>query len=532
MNKELSDMLFKTKGSAFGISCGDRSNDATNFSQARGSVNGAVVISSALLAIEILEAAQCVVNDNEILFRTDDDTLLSFDGETMHACDDKISKSKFVACIISWATKDIVDNETASILQSIFEEYRSSGSVETNKLYRFCDAFYYEHAKQIEKCDKICDLTKETTEHFFNTLSTTSSHPIIKTKVSVTSNGKEEDNATDTTTDNSNQKFLEDCKNGKYLIPYKFDAKVAHFIIPISALDDFSPNEEFVELVESFYSELSKTIEELDAHICNLTEALSRVPRVMLSGVPGTGKTRVLMAVATALGIPFASVPVNQYTETDTFCGMTAIEDGKLVYQPTDFLLIHRYGGMAVVEESNLLPPNLAQGILGQEIEAPYILPEFGSQTTERHPLSVIAFTMNPDTIGSTQLNQAFASRSDTIIVMDNPDKKAFINNTMAKYGKRWTKKQISFAYDIMKKTQSFLCQKDVNAEEISEAITPRLAVGFLKHCEKVSVEKALNKSFYGMISLYNRDIANRFQSVLENTVTLEWPVGNKGGKN
>ncbi len=528
MEFDLNKALFSVRPSkeAFGIKAGDRENSADCFSAARGSATATIVISTALFAVEkLLNDSECVITtDSLVLLKTKEtgtDVYLTFDGNTIKTtagCSDTAS----IAAIIAWVTASSTDNEIKDLFAEIRSEMTMSGTVSRKLLCKFCDAFYYGFAKGHSAIDKQEEaLTVSSAKMAFSHPSN-AAHPIIGAK----RNGENYDlDKSANSTDNADcDRFLQRCKNGEFVVAYDFGPELEKYILPLSSLDDFAPNETFVDIVSMSYEALLKNIEELETGSLDSMKAIGRLAQIILAGVPGTGKTRVLMAVAAALGMPFISVPVDASTEKDTFCGVTVVEDGKLSRKLTDFLLGVKNGAWIVVEEANLLDPNLEQGVFGQLIEAPYILTEYGYKTITRHPLCVISFTMNPDTIGTMPLNQAFTSRANAIYIMDNPEEADFIRNATAKFGDRWNHNQYAFAYGFMKKVQSFLKQKEISAEDIAQAVTPRMAMNFLKHCENGSVESALNKTFIGTIALYNREIAYQCLTVLKETASLKYP--------
>lgn len=523
MKTKIANYLFKVNASHnfMGIKAGARTKAANCFSKARNKETCSVVFSAAAFAVEkLLTGSSVEINDGDVVLTLVDSsngpTYVSFDGLRITSSQ-AVSPVTAIASIIAWNTSSVSCNETKDLLMEIFEEYESKEKIAKEKLYKFCDAFYYELAKDYPEIEVKEGELNETAAKMAFSNSANSSHPIIGSDSSL-SEVEENSSVEDC------EEFLKKCKAGDYYLPYDFGPEAEAYIYPLSALDDFCPNETFVEIVKSTYDALSKNIEENETGNLDLFEAIERIPTVVLGGVPGTGKTRILMAAATALGMPFYSIPVDESTERDTFCGVTVIEDGKLIQKPTPFLMAMKYGGWAVTEETNLLSPNLEQGVFGQLLEAPYILSEYGYNTITRHPLSVVSFTMNPDTIGTLPLNQAFVSRSNAVYILDNPQEKDFVNNVLAKFGTRWTKNQCSFAYSILTATHKFLTQKEISAEDIAQAITPRVAMNFLKFCEQGSAEAALKKTFIGTVGLYNRDIASQLFDVIKDTINLKYP--------
>ncbi len=524
MKAKITNYLFSVNSSRsfMGVNAGARTRAANCFSKARNKETCSVTFSAAAFAVEkLLNASSIEVNDGDVVLTlvdsTNGPTYISFDGLQL-VSSQTVSPVSIIASIIAWNTSSVSCNETKDLLAEIFEEYESKKIIKKESLYKFCDAFYYELAKDFPEIEIKSGEMNETTAKMAFSNKANTYHPIIGLNENL--DEIEEDNPS---TENY-EEFLKKCKAGDYYLPYDFGPEAEAYIYPLSALDDFCPNETFVEIVKSTYEALSKNIEENETGNLDLFEAIERIPTIVLGGVPGTGKTRILMAAATALGMPFYSIPVDESTERDTFCGVTVIEDGKLIQKPTPFLMAMKYGGWAVTEETNLLSPNLEQGVFGQLLEAPYILSEYGYNTITRHPLSVISFTMNPDTIGTLPLNQAFVSRSNAVYILDNPQESDFVKNVTAKFGNRWTKNQCSFAYSILTATHKFLTQKEISAEDIAQAITPRVAMNFLKFCEQGNAEAALKKTFIGTVGLYNRDIANQLFDVIKDTINLKYP--------
>lgn len=509
-----------------GIRIGSRNYEAGLFSEVRGtkSADRGIASIGVVFAFDSLCAADCVEVGETVVVKSDkfsENAYISFNGKTFRSTE-LVSYPELYAAIIAWCTSNSRTESWAEECRSLVKaivKLGKSGRMEeaVGKLWTFCDNFYYGFCCSQEQVEvEMESLTLSSAQMAFSTAE--AHHPIFN-------KGAVESDEVSGDEKSSFNKFFDDCKAGQYVVAYDWPEECQRYILPLSFLDSFAPNELFGELVKRTYDAMSKTAEEIEAESVDLRIAISRLPQPVLAGTPGTGKTKTLMAVAAALGIPVYSVPVTATTEADTFWGMNGIDnEGKLTKIVTDFLAWHRYGGLGIIEEANLASENLLTGILNQETEAPYFLTEFGYNKTFRHPMAMLSLTMNPDTYGTGRLNQAFASRQTEFNILVNPEQETFVEQTMAQYGDRWSRKQIKFAFHLMSKTIDFLCSIENNAEEIAQAVTPRLAVNFLKQCDVTDIHRAIDKTFVGIVALYDAELSRQLKSVFRDTMNLRYP--------
>ncbi len=104
------------------------------------------------------------------------------------------------------------------------------------------------------------------------------------------------------------------------------------------------------------------------------TEALSiaaaaRVP-VLLWGAPGTGKTSVLRALATAAGLP-CEVVIASIREPSDFAGLPVVIDGQVTFAPPSWArrLHHAGRGLLFLDELSTAPPAVQAALLRVVLE-------------------------------------------------------------------------------------------------------------------------------------------------------------------
>ena len=172
------------------------------------------------------------------------------------------------------------------------------------------------------------------------------------------------------------------------------------------------------------------------------------------------------------------------------------------------------------MEEINLLDPNLAQGVLGQALESPYVIFKGGNQKVHRHPLCAIYSTMNTGTTGSMNLNQAFASRSPAVYVLDSVTKDDFVRALIAKFGTRFSVAQGEWVYKVWETAQNYLKQDTVQAEDIALAVSQRSCYELLKQIELTGNPKsAIRNTIFGTVFLYDPQIAQQLLKIIDMTV-------------
>lgn len=400
------------------------------------------------------------------------------------------------------------NSELKDIFNDILAEYASSGDVDTDKVYKFCDSFYYGYAKDAtsvsegffteaegEASFRSCEWQQETfgQKKFFGESSKITPKKKKKAEKKVASD------------------FLQECKDGKYRIAYDWDDAVKSKIIPTQFLDNFEATEEFEEIVKKIKFRADKILERLDMGFTGADAIGKDAMNILLLGKPGTGKTTLAHGLSAACGIPVCSTVHNKHTDEDEYEGKTKIVDSKPMYVETDSLLMHQFGGIDICEEINLADPSVTMGGLGQKLEYPFIVKANGYKTIVRHPLNIVIGTMNVGTNGSNPLNQALANRFSTAFLLDDPTKETFIN-ILVKASKK-SRELCEWVYKAYDETVTYLKSPEVNEDEICQNLSIRTCLGAISNMEEGQTpRRALVNSIVGAIAVVDLDVARRAQ--------------------
>lgn len=310
------------------------------------------------------------------------------------------------------------------------------------------------------------------------------------------------------------ESFIDDCKNGVYEIGFDWTAEQQARIRPSSFLDDFIPNETFLDMVNLVNYDLNQVIDRIN--VTGKTDPSiigDNYLNMIVLGKPGTGKTTTAEALSAATGLPIYTVKASKNTEEDTFEGMTKVVSGGFSFRSTPFLDAFQNGGIIVVEEFNLADPGVMQGALGQAIEYPFVLMRDGYEEVHRHPLCVIISTMNDGAQGAKMPSEAYTSRSPITFIMDDPTKEEFISIL---HSKGYAKKDCRTVYKAYSKILQYLTD-EAGSEEMVMQVTLRHCLGALKLMRlNTPVKSAIYKTMIGAIAIKDKSLAKEvYDSVI-----------------
>lgn len=150
-----------------------------------------------------------------------------------------------------------------------------------------------------------------------------------------------------------------------------------------------------------------------------LDYAIEEGENIILAGPTGSSKTTLFRAYAASRGLPLCIVECNASMDIGTIIGRTTIgPDGSVKFVDGDMTLVVRYGGVLLIDESNLAHPRITAGFHGLTSVAKRMsIPEAGETVRAGcgglgKPQPFLAGTAyNPRYQGTVRLNEAFANR-------------------------------------------------------------------------------------------------------------------------
>lgn len=303
--------------------------------------------------------------------------------------------------------------------------------------------------------------------------------------------------------------------SGDYTVKYEFWTEEEKEKIPDKKmLDTYVQTEATESIVRKIKYRLDRVIDRINSGAEGVEAISNDYVNILLVGRPATGKTTLANAVGAMTQLPVFSIPFSKNTEEDTIEGKNKVVNGQIDFVETEFLKAYEHGGIIVCEEINLADPAVVMGSLGQAIEYPFIVMKDGYKPVRRHPLCVIIGTMNTGTAGSKQLNQALSSRFKCTYILDDPDKKTFIDILASK---GYEKDKCRYVYDAYTSIMEYLKDPKQSQEELCDNITLRGCFGALECMQEGDDPKtALNNTLVGKIAEVDLEAA---RSVKDNVI-------------
>lgn len=405
----------------------------------------------------------------------------------------------------------------------------SSGAIDRDKfdisdLFRFCDAVYYQDKAnrpdgyELEVTQSPFEPTEEDFDfkseivHEMENAGFDYASSFDDDSVSVSKSTEDLSAATESTT-------IQKAKDRKFFLRERWSPEQTVYIPSPAFLDMYVPCDAYEDALKVSHSVL--TIVEDRLHAGETGDVIGNdYINVILCGKPGTGKTSLAYALGASLGMPVRTISMSKYSEEDTFEGKTKVASGGFSFFETPFLDVFENGGIAVLEEFNLIAPGVIMGAIGQAIEKPFLLLRDGHKEVHRHPLCIVICTMNTGTQGSQEPSEAFTSRCPNNFVLDDPKREDFIKILMSR---GYDCKNTEIVFSAYESVQNYLKSSAVNETEIAMSVT-------LRHCDAALRQihlgipplRALKNTLYGICAVKDLDVAkNVWENVLKNTKGL-----------
>lgn len=112
-------------------------------------------------------------------------------------------------------------------------------------------------------------------------------------------------------------------------------------------------------------------------------------------GPSGAGKTSCLKQLAAKLNFPVFEVTGHSRLEFPELIGHHVVRQGSMEFEYGPLALAMKYGGLALVNELDLLEPSTAAGLNGILDGQPLCIPENGGELITPHPMFRFAATAN-----------------------------------------------------------------------------------------------------------------------------------------
>lgn len=112
-------------------------------------------------------------------------------------------------------------------------------------------------------------------------------------------------------------------------------------------------------------------------------------------GATGCGKTSVIKQLAAKLNYPVFEVTGHSRLEFPELIGHHIVRQGNMEFEYGPLALAMKFGGLALVNEMDLLDPSTAAGLNSILDGAPLCIPENGGELIEPHPMFRFAATAN-----------------------------------------------------------------------------------------------------------------------------------------
>lgn len=523
----ISELLFKTSGrvikcanketktgvaAALGVGCSDARSHRSVRKDTKAKVSRLAVILDKIFEDKNLSLAS--FNEGAIGYAeyTDGGVVFSgtYDGIKERWLRGNIPESATarLAPIFSYAVANCP--ETSMLLEQLFVEKESGADkLSYERIVTLCDAFYYEYA--VDKTDNI-DVFGDLSLEELKQVSRTNGINNI-TKNSFANISIKESSLENESVASSGNSEWEAIKSGSRFIGYDWNAEQMKKIPSLTYLDKFVPSAEYYDLLAMISGCAESVLLDIDSGISEMDAIKAHYVNSILVGKPGTGKTSVAYALGASLGVPVYTVTNSRNTEEDNYEGKNKVVEGKISFCPTPFLEAYKNGGIIVLEEFNLVSPDVLMGAIGQAVEAPFILMEDGYKEVRRHPLCFILATMNTCTQGSKEPNEAFTSRFPDVFLMDDPSHDDFVKILMSAGNEKYDSEAVYNAYGSI---IGYLT--DNSYDDVAMSITLRHCLAALNAIKRgIPFKNAIKRTMVNAIGVKDIALAKEvYETVVE----------------
>ncbi len=178
-------------------------------------------------------------------------------------------------------------------------------------------------------------------------------------------------------------------------------------------------------------------------------------------GPIGSGKTSHIKQLAARLNYPVFEVTGHGRLEFSDLAGHLTVQDGNMTFQYGPLALAMIYGGICLVNEIDLTPPEVSAGLNSVLDGSPLCIAENGGELVKPHPMFRFAATANTNGggdetglyQGAQRQNLAFADRF-MLCEMNYPDsevEKNLVKQRFPSLPKKLCGKMVEYANEVRK---------------------------------------------------------------------------------
>lgn len=447
-----------------------------------------------------------------------DDIMISINRETLQSSQSLSQVETIVAALaLALGSNNPGFDEIKSFYKIVTDQIKTKGKSDWQNALAFCHSFYHS-MKTIVNTDGHFfgfDEGETLTEEMVKQLSSFSTEVNIVdfNKISPETidfkhfDIKSEEKAEESSTPKGN--IIERCKNGEFIIPFEWNEDQKAMIPPMDFLDLFVPSEDFEDALIEMKGYADRILRNIDLGKTGADAIGNNGKGFTFIGKPGTGKSTTTQAICAAMQMPYYMCTTTSGMEEDAFQGKVKLDhsDGNtgaaFKFCETQFLKAFEYGGLAVVEEFNLVPPEVIMGAIGQAIEKPFVLEKDGYIPIKRHPMCFIAFTCNVHMQGSKEPSGALVSRASNVYDIKDPKEEDFIR-ILSMQTEGVSDKVIKSVFRAYKTTLNILAE---TMPDVAKNITLRQCLSALDQVSfGIPIKRAIKNSILNSLKVFISD--------------------------